>query len=257
VGRPDLQVLLLSNRRSIIRRASEAGSAPPKRCVLQANRAQEIERVTRCQAATTAFLRELREVPCSDCGSRFAGHQMDFDHRNPTEKSFNLCASRAALKSREQLLAEAAKCDVVCANCHRLRTRRQHRAWLASHTPAVSPRIEDQRSRWRHRADLLDQRRSVPCADCGGIFAQCAMDFDHRDGSTQVGSVTQMINGSIDRMLAEVDKCDIVCANCHRLRTFERRTRQAARAGEAQLVVHLPSKQDVAGSNPVARSNSS
>lgn len=189
----------------------------------QANREQEIERVRRRQIATTEFLRELRDVPCFDCGGRFVGHQMDFDHRNPKEKGFTLCSGRAALKSRNQILAEAAKCDVVCANCHRLRTRRRHRAWLASRTPAVSSRIEDQRRRWRHGADLLDQLRSVPCADCGGTFAQCSMDFDHRDAETKVRSVTRMINGSIDRMMAEVAKCDIVCANCHRLRTFERR----------------------------------
>jgi hypothetical protein len=153
---------------------------------------------------------------------------MDFDHRNPSDKSFDMCSSRAALKNRTQLLAEAAKCDVVCANCHRLRTRRRHREWLASRTPAVSPRIVEKRERWRHAADLLDQLRSVPCADCGGTFAQCSMDFDHRDPAIKVRSVTRMINGSIDRMMAEVAKCDIVCVNCHRLRTFERRRSKRA-----------------------------
>jgi len=64
--------------------------------------------------------------------------------------------------------------------------------------------------------------------DCGGVFSQCAMDFDHRDPSNKVRAVTRMINGSIDRMLAEAAKCDIVCVNCHRLRTFERRSKPAA-----------------------------
>jgi hypothetical protein len=192
-----------------------------------ANRDREIGRVRRRQDATTAFLRDLRNVPCHDCGGRFAPYQMDFDHRDPSTKSFTLCAGRAALKSRKQLLEEAAKCDVVCANCHRLRSRRQHRRWLASRSPAISPRIDGQRARWRHRADLLDQLRSVSCADCGGRFAQCAMDFDHRDPSTKIKNVTRMINGSIARMLAEAAKCDIVCANCHRLRTFERRAKPA------------------------------
>jgi hypothetical protein len=189
------------------------------------NREREITRVRHRQDATKGFLRQLREVPCVDCGGRFAPHQMDFDHRDPSEKSFTLCSGCAALKNRRQILAEAAKCDVVCANCHRLRSRRRHRQWLASRTPAVSPRIEGQRERWRHRADILDQLRSVPCADCGGRFAQCSMDFDHRDPSMKIKSVSRMIFGSIDRMLAEVEKCDIVCANCHRLRTFERRWR--------------------------------
>lgn len=194
-----------------------------------ANRESEIERVTRRQAATTAFLRELREVPCTDCGGRFAGHQMDFDHRNPTEKSFDMCSSRAALKSRAQLLAEAAKCDVVCANCHRLRSRLRHRQWLASRTPSELPRTQAHRVRWRYHAEVLDQLRSAPCADCGGRFAQCSMDFDHRDPSTKVMRVTLMVGrAGIGRILAEVAKCDIVCANCHRLRTFEQRTKQAA-----------------------------
>lgn len=194
-----------------------------------ANREREIERVTRRQPATKAFLRKLREVPCADCGERFAGHQMDFDHRDPSEKGFNICSSRAALKSREQLLAETAKCDVVCANCHRIRTRRRHRLWLASRTPATSPRIAEQRARWRYDADLLDQLRSIPCADCGGTFAQCSMDFDHRDPSTKVRAVMSMIsNFGLEKILAEVAKCDIVCANCHRLRTFERRSKMTA-----------------------------
>jgi hypothetical protein len=54
------------------------------------------------------------------------------------------------------------------------------------------------------------------------------MDFDHRDPSTKVRAVTRMINGSIERMLAEAAKCDIVCANCHRLRTFEQRSKRTA-----------------------------
>jgi hypothetical protein len=194
-----------------------------------ANREREIGRVTRRQAATTEFLRKLREVPCADCGGRFTPHQMDFDHRDPSEKKFWLCSGRAALKSREQLLTEAAKCDIVCANCHRVRTRRQHRARLATRIPARSPRIEEQRTRWRYHQDILDQLRSVPCADCGGVFAQCAMDFDHRDPDAKVRSVTRMIsNARVERILAEAAKCDIVCANCHRLRTFERRAKLAA-----------------------------
>jgi hypothetical protein len=194
-----------------------------------ANREREIERVTVRQAATTEFLRKLREVPCADCGGRFAGHQMDFDHRDPREKAFTVTKGSAALTSRAEILAEVAKCDVVCANCHRVRTRRRHRAWLATRTPAVSPRIEEHRRRWRYHADILDQLRSVPCSDCGGTFAQCSMDFDHRDPATKVRPVTRMIsNARIERILAEAAKCDIVCANCHRLRTFQRREKPAA-----------------------------
>jgi hypothetical protein len=53
------------------------------------------------------------------------------------------------------------------------------------------------------------------------------MDFDHRDPLTKLRAVTRMIVGGTDRMLVEAGKCDIVCANCHRLRTFKRRSTQA------------------------------
>lgn len=189
-----------------------------------ANRDREIERVARRQTATRDFLRALRDRPCVDCGGRFHPVQMDFDHRDPAEKRFTL--SKVQLKGRDELLAEVAKCDVVCSNCHRLRTRRQHRERLARRGPsqARSPRIEFSRARWRYHADLLDQLRDVPCADCGGRFPPCAMEFDHRDPATKVAPVMSMISkAGWERIAVEMMKCDIVCSNCHRLRTFLRR----------------------------------
>jgi hypothetical protein len=71
---------------------------------------------------------------------------------------------------------------------------------------------------------MLDELRDVPCADCGGRFPPCAMDFDHRDGSSKTAGVTRMVGRSgAARILAEAAKCDIVCANCHRARTYRRR----------------------------------
>jgi len=193
-----------------------------------ANRDREIARVTQRQAATATFLRQLRDVPCADCGNRFLPIQMEFDHRDPAQKAFTVAAGRSLLKNRTQLLAEIAKRYVVCVNCHRIRTRARHRAWLAGRTPSTQPRIEGHRARWRHHADILDQLRSVPCSDCGGRFPPCAMDFDHRDPATKELAVSRLINRSYATLMAEVAKCDIVCANCHHLRTDARRTKRAA-----------------------------
>jgi hypothetical protein len=56
------------------------------------------------------------------------------------------------------------------------------------------------------------------------------MDFDHREATAKAGRVTGMIGRAGNaRILAEVAKCDIVCANCHRVRTFERRTSSSER----------------------------
>ena len=84
----------------------------------QRNRQREIDRVMTRQRATLEFLRDLRRVPCMDCRGTFLPHQMDFDHRDPSAKSFHLTGSRAMLASRTRLLPEIAKCDIVCSNCH-------------------------------------------------------------------------------------------------------------------------------------------
>jgi hypothetical protein len=193
------------------------------------NRSLETDRVRRRQHSTVEFLRELRARPCADCGNTFAPHQMDFDHRDGSAKAFRLTSGGAMLRPRDKLLEEAAKCDVVCANCHRLRTKRRHEVRLGSNG-GTSRYLARKRGAWRAQARLLDLLRDRPCADCGVRIAPCAMDFDHRDPLTKLSAVTRMIGrAGTARILDEVAKCDIVCANCHRLRTFERRSADPVR----------------------------
>ena len=59
---------------------------------------------------------------CLDCGGIFPDCCMDFDHRDPNEKSFGIGEGVAQHKSLEKLMIEADKCDLVCSNCHRIRT---------------------------------------------------------------------------------------------------------------------------------------
>jgi hypothetical protein len=64
--------------------------------------------------------------PCADCGGIFPPTCMDFDHRDPSEKEFNICGDATReLYSNEKIDAEIAKCDLVCANCHRIRSAKQ------------------------------------------------------------------------------------------------------------------------------------
>src|SRR5436190_19467042 len=86
---------------------------------------------TRGRAATQrhrvkslALLHLLKDKPCADCDGKFDPICMDFDHRDPAQKSFTIGTCRASV-GLARLIAEATKCDVVCANCHRLRTKRR------------------------------------------------------------------------------------------------------------------------------------
>lgn len=69
------------------------------------------------------IIRRAKNVPCADCGRQWPPVCMDFDHRPEHGKAHNV----GELKSRrkEILHAEIAKCDVVCACCHRLRTEKR------------------------------------------------------------------------------------------------------------------------------------
>jgi hypothetical protein len=189
------------------------------------NRDLEIARVRLRQDGTTHFLRDLRRVPCTDCGGQFKPYQMDFDHRDPTTKAFKLTAGRAMLMSTKRLLAEVDKCDIVCANCHRVRTRDAERQ-RPRPSPSRYPTQVVRQERWREQAELLNGLRDAPCADCGRRFPPCAMDFDHRDPSSKRSAVTRMVGRTANQViLAEAAKCDIVCANCHRTRTTMSRAR--------------------------------
>jgi hypothetical protein len=190
------------------------------------HRAEEIERVRRRQRAAVEWLRdELRQVACADCGKSYAPYVMDFDHRDPATKAFSLLADKVLLMSRDVLLAEVAKCDVVCANCHAERTWRQ----LTEHkwgwpSGGHSPRLEYRRERARSQAEMVDELRDTPCMDCGARFPPYVMQLDHRDLTTKTQLVSKMIGrAGTARILDEVAKCYIVCTNCHRIRTYERR----------------------------------
>ena len=69
-----------------------------------------------------ALLAEIKvSRGCADCGYNFAPEALHFDHRDPSEKEFTIGNSKT--RSLELVLAEIAKCDVRCANCHAVRSR--------------------------------------------------------------------------------------------------------------------------------------
>lgn len=67
------------------------------------------------------FLRELKESsPCTDCQTYYPYYVMTFDHMGTAEKSFEL--SQFASYGMPRILQEIAKCELVCSNCHAIRS---------------------------------------------------------------------------------------------------------------------------------------
>ncbi len=75
---------------------------------------------------------------------------------------------------------------------------------------------------YRKKREWLNKIKDVPCLDCGIKYPPYVMSFDHRDSSTKGFDVGRELSHSFAMMAEEIMKCDIVCMNCHMIRTWKR-----------------------------------
>lgn len=89
----------------------------------RANKTRRKEKVRADRAAYVAWLDSLKEgKECADCGRTYPPYVMEWDHMPGTEKKLVLADVRRSTHARQRILDEIAKCELVCANCHRERT---------------------------------------------------------------------------------------------------------------------------------------
>lgn len=89
--------------------------------------------------------------------------------------------------------------------------------------PTAEELVQRQRrdaDRARAFRELIEQSKDTPCSRCGERFPVVCMDFHHRDPATKFKGVAVMSRCSLDRVRAEIAKCDVLCANCHRIVEF-------------------------------------
>jgi len=86
--------------------------------------------------------------------------------------------------------------------------------------------IKRANERLKKDANIMRNAKMQPCAACGCSYPHYVMDFDHRPGEVKCFNLADVVGQtrlSLARLKAEIAKCDVVCANCHRIRTHERR----------------------------------
>lgn len=153
-----------------------------------------------------------KEVGCKKCGEKNKTI-LEFDHRNAKLKKYGIAELlSSSRKSLDKLIEELDKCDVLCRNCHRLRTFEQlgHGAIKRKH-------------RQKLRA-FIDNLKSNPCSDCDILYPSQVMDFDHLPQFKKEFTIASVIGKGLAKqtILSEVAKCELVCANCHKIRTISR-----------------------------------
>lgn len=119
-----------------------------------------------------------------------------------------------------------------CGDCRRAYDRRYY---SERGKEARLARSRARRSKARAWMSALKEGRV--CLDCGGSFPPYVMHWDHLPGYLKVSDVSVLVgNRRRDVVLAELSKCELVCANCHVMRTVTRARRTIA---EEQASYHL------------------
>lgn len=80
-----------------------------------------------------------------------------------------------------------------------------------------------ERNKISHKKRLkwyTELKKDKPCVDCKQVFHPAAMQFDHLPGFEKVNHISAIWSRA--KILEEIQKCDLVCANCHAVRTYER-----------------------------------
>jgi len=75
------------------------------------------------------------------------------------------------------------------------------------------------------RKKFLEEVKNKPCLDCGNSYPAWVMDFDHKDGKIKIANVSKLAFRKLvnfKKLKEEIEKCDLVCSNCHRQRTYSR-----------------------------------
>ena len=157
--------------------------------------------------------------PCVVCGESDP-QLIEADHlRDKAHKCSNshYWSSHGGVPALEK---EFAKCQSLCRWCHTLKSDRERGT-------------AKQKSVLKRRAIInAEKMRRGKCLRCPRLVTLetcCAFDFDHRDASTKVIDVSQLIHKSqafFDKHIkSELNACDLLCCSCHKKVTIARKQR--------------------------------
>ena len=92
--------------------------------------------------------------------------------------------------------------------------------WYEKNKEKQYSRIKQQQKKTRD--EVREYKESNPCLDCKQYYPHYVMDFDHLED--KINNVSRLAStGSRKQVWEEIEKCELVCANCHRIRTHNRR----------------------------------
>jgi hypothetical protein len=130
-----------------------------------------------------------------------------------------VCGQCGLLKEDSEFHKNQKKADGLRDRC-KLCSKEYHRGHYKANKARYIKRAWVKKQEF---AAFVNGLKNKPCADCGIVYSPWVMQFDHVRGKKE-GDVSVFVgHGSIKKILKEIEKCDLVCANCHADRTHKRR----------------------------------
>lgn len=196
---------------------------------------------------------EYKGGMCVECGYNKCEGALQFHHLDTNEKDFDLSMIKPNKMPMSDLYKEVDKCVLLCANCHaekhevedlvgavmRLPPKdlpqndprscricssefvpnNQNRYYCYSCVPWGTDLSTTKRIRKKSLKKMLINYKGGKCQNCGYNNCDNAMHFHHRNPEEkEFGIARARLDGvdfTVDKIFAEVDKCDLLCANCH------------------------------------------
>ena len=132
--------------------------------------------------------------------------------------SDKICSQCHLLKSKLEFNFKNKSLDLrhsYCRECGKIFTRNHYKKSKESY-------LKRNLRSYGKRRKIVVEAKQHPCADCGVQYPYYVMDFDHRENEIKSFPLNRVNNATVKVILAEMAKCDLVCANCHRERTHQR-----------------------------------
>lgn len=131
-------------------------------------------------------------------------------------KKCPLCNIEKSLESFSKNSSRKDGLSGHCKECHKVLRKNHYELNKSKILRQVSNR------KVRYNEWLVSIKKDKPCVDCGKVYPHYVMDFDHlRDKKFNISNARQG-GWSKETVLTEISKCDLVCSNCHRERTYKR-----------------------------------
>jgi len=117
-----------------------------------------------------------------------------------------------------------------CIECRREYKRRQMKAWSKAHPGYFDKYTVRRKATCRAFVRWL---KDAPCIGCGEVKAPNEVDLHHRLGEQKLDKISTIAKqGNTQQLLAELQKCDVLCKPCHRTR-HKHRVRVVVAEGDA------------------------